>query len=647
MRKWLLVVGIIGLGIAVAIYIVMTYSDGYRISEQKSSLIDTQTLQSLDRQSASNITTSKIDQKLTPPTNKWYSGMLLNDTPQPGFNTPNSILLRNDGFEIGLPTVSVNRDGVYAPHTPGIRLTAVEATSYKLTRYDELTMTVTYYAESNKELFNVTFASGSPYGFVLAKQDVQFTLTSGAMQNTAGGLTTFKQNAVWYGVKTSNDTTGGQVRLERNDRLAVFSATKQADTGLLASLADHAITSGQVKYRVDDSKITTTLTYVTTDKKPSLLVRMPHQLESDDQGMKYSSLYGDLSATQTNTITYTQPKQQYKWSLSLDDITATDKTTLVSQLESDISTMQFDKQDTYFGGKQLQRAAQLVMVADAVNEESQRKLASKKLVAALDAWFDDNDERSFYYDTEAKTMVGREASFGADKELNDHHFHYGYFVYAASVAAKFDSNFLKRHEHDINLLVADIANYSSGEDLMQRRNFDAYAGHSWASGLANYGDGNNQESSGEAVNAWTAVGLWGEVSENNTLIDEASWLLANEIEAAKKYWLAVPSQSEYASPLVSINWGGKREYKTFFSDEANAKLAIQLLPMNPTMKKYISKLPDSIYAGTDTQQLYGDYILMARGRESSLQDVASFPTSSMDGGNSKSYMMAYILSADY
>lgn len=292
----------------------------------------------------------------------------------------------------------------------------------------------------------------------------------------------------------------------------------------------------------------------------------------------------------------------------------------------------------------MQRLAQLVMVADSIGQSKERRTALAKLHHALDGWFDSNSDRSFYYDSTAKAIVGVESSFGSNTELNDHHFHYGYFIYAAAVAAKFDKDFLKAHKDVVNLIVADIANYNLDESLPLRRVYDPYAGHSWASGLANYSDGNNQESVSEAINAWTAVGLWAEVSDNKALYTEAEWLLSNEIIAAKTYWLKKPNDAQYTSPLVSINWGGKREYRTFFSDEANAKLAIQLLPLNPSMADYATTIPSSIFTGTDLAKQYGDYVLMAQGANNTFEAVKRYPNSRIDDGNTKTYMLVHALS---
>ncbi len=607
------------------------------------SLIDPITLDSLKKKSTSAMSTTHLAEGLTPPTNKWFSSMVLNKEPKPGFNVPNSIAPHNDGFELGLPVITSQSEGIYGPHVNGIQLSAKDATLFKLVRYDELTLTLAYYDSAGKELFEVTFAAGSPYGFVVAKRDIDVSLRSGEARNTSSGLTTFKNNGRFYGAKASNGTNGSTLRLYRNDELAVFSASKQADLTVLAKKASSPITSGAVTYEIHGSKVTTSLSYVTKSNGQALLVHMPHQVSHESPSAFYPSLYGELKAYPASKIEYTQPLEPLAWSLDLSGLASAERTALTSQLQTDIRTSKLDKPDTYFGGKQLERLAQLVLLADTLRQPKLRDEALHKLTPALGEWFDSDMAKSFYYDTTAKAVIGHEASFGSDKELNDHHFHYGYIIYAASVVAKFDEDFLKKHEADINLLVADIANYTSNESLPVRRNFDAYAGHSWAGGIANYADGNNQESSGEAVNAWTAAGLWADVTKNNDLKDEAEWLLANEIAAAKAYWLTRPKTPAYTSPLVSINWGGKREYKTFFSDEPNAKLAIQLLPLNPTMKAYVDTLPEQIFKGTDVNKLYGDYILMAKGDRNKFDLAKKFPQALVDDGNSKAYMMAYIL----
>ena len=109
-------------------------------------------------------------------------------------------------------------------------------------------------------------------------------------------------------------------------------------------------------------------------------------------------------------------------------------------------------------------------------------------------------ERCFVCNPEAKGIVGLAALFGSD-QFNDQQFHHGYFLYAAGVLAVDNPARADQWAPVTNLLVADIATQRDSTYFPERRAFDAYAGHSWASGTSPFADGKNQESSSEAANA--------------------------------------------------------------------------------------------------------------------------------------------------
>jgi endoglucanase Acf2 len=50
-------------------------------------------------------------------------------------------------------------------------------------------------------------------------------------------------------------------------------------------------------------------------------------------------------------------------------------------------------------------------------------------------------------------------------ELNDHHFHYGYFIKAASIIGIFDIAWLNQYQEIIELLIRDASNW----DMSDRR----------------------------------------------------------------------------------------------------------------------------------------------------------------------------------
>jgi endo-1,3(4)-beta-glucanase len=116
------------------------------------------------------------------------------------------------------------------------------------------------------------------------------------------------------------------------------------------------------------------------------------------------------------------------------------------------------------------------------------------------------------------------ADFG-NSLYNDHHFHYGYFIYAAAVIGHLDPSWLNAANRAyINMLVRDIANPSAQDTYFPvSRNFDWYHGHSWAHGLYDTLDGKNQESSSEDTMASYAIKMWGAVSGNANM--EARYVL--------------------------------------------------------------------------------------------------------------------------
>ena len=53
-------------------------------------------------------------------------------------------------------------------------------------------------------------------------------------------------------------------------------------------------------------------------------------------------------------------------------------------------------------------------------------------------WFTadgEDDDKYFYYDKEYGTLIGYPTSYDSDKQVNDHHFHYGYWIKAAAAVA--------------------------------------------------------------------------------------------------------------------------------------------------------------------------------------------------------------------
>jgi endoglucanase Acf2 len=269
-------------------------------------------------------------------------------------------------------------------------------------------------------------------------------------------------------------------------------------------------------------------------------------------------------------------------------------------------------------------------------------------------------QECFVYDPKLHTVVGLKNSFGSEQD-NDHHFHYGYFLSAAGVVAQYEPAAAKRWAPVMNLLAADLAS-RSGSTFPTSRVYDPYFSHSWASGFSPFADGNNQESTSEAINAWTGLSLWAAASHQKPLAAEAAWMLSGETASALKYWLNPELHGAafagFDHRMVSLTWGGKRDFATWFSADPSAIVGIQLIPMSP-----VSTYLRSPAAGGAAQirrlvaaagakgydQPLGDYLLMYRslagGRDAAaaLAAARKLPAKAIDNGNSRTYLLAYIL----
>lgn len=190
---------------------------------------------------------------------------------------------------------------------------------------------------------------------------------------------------------------------------------------------------------------------------------------------------------------------------------------------------------------------------------------------------------------------------------NDHHFHYGYHVYAAAVVAKFDPEWGKEYFDKILLYIRDYANPSENDgSFTPFRHKDWWLGSSWASGIVsaeNSPHGRDQESSSEAIAAYEAMALFGQVmtdimrkeggtkeeKESARLVQNAGELLTmTEIRAANRYWHVYSSHTHnntypigYKEPVVGMMYDTMASFQTWFSSYPLVSYGIQLMPFTP------------------------------------------------------------------
>ena len=607
--------------------------------------------------------TARLAKGLIPPTNRWFSGLVFGDSPQPVFPLPLSFGLTPTGFAFGVPTVTSSADAVVGEYAPSITIDDT-ATVAQVTAYDEASVTIAQESTDGSRIGSVVIAEGSPTVTYTASRQGSIHLGR-AYRSEGNGLYRASINRTTYGLLTRGNLAGGTLRLAKG-QTALWFATPQG--GDVRTLATHVspLRSVSLTYGVSGKKATTTLDYHASGS--TMVAALPSQLSALESPANcdlghYPSVYGTLSLCSGASLSWSSPALAASDALDVRSLTNADRSELRRVLREDLAATPPLPTDSYFGGKALYRLANLLTIAHDVGDKVSAATAQKMLDGALRKWTQPGgcttrSKQCFVYDAAAKGIVGLSPSFGSE-QFNDHHFHYGYFLYAAAVAAKYDPSLVADLSPVINLLAADIASPTATARFPELRVFDPYAGHSWASGYAPFADGNNQESSSEAVDAWNGLALWATVSGNSALGTEATWLLSAEASAAKNYWTnfdtAGPVYSGYRHSVVGINWGGKRDYATWFNAEPNAKLGIQLIPMSPASAylggdsaRIAQNLAEAVPHGYDVA--LGDYLLMYSALEgtnaaaTALTTARELPAKFIDDGDSRTYLLAFIMS---
>lgn len=168
---------------------------------------------------------------------------------------------------------------------------------------------------------------------------------------------------------------------------------------------------------------------------------------------------------------------------------------------------------------------------------------------------DENDKR-LVYDAQLGGILSKEGLEDINRDFgnaryNDHHFHYGYVLYASAILGRANPKFISQYGPFVDALFYDVANNSAdarqnnvGKEIFfpLARHKSWFDGHSFASGLFPFANGKSQESSSEAINCYFGAYLWARVrwGSSSSMVDYTRLLLATEMTGAKTYWHMTP-----------------------------------------------------------------------------------------------------------
>ncbi len=433
-------------------------------------------------------------------------------------------------------------------------------------------------------------STGASVGFTVNGHDYVAFAPTGATWRAAGTTVTSTLAGKGYYSVAVLPTTGSSTDAQRNALAAQFSPFAYAK-----------ITGTTLGYRYDQasSTVTTTYRFATTPwegtETRTVAALYPHQWTaltgSQPIPQRYVSprgpmkvLVGASSFTTSMVFHGVLPEVP-----AVADNAGADRATLntyLRQVAGDPMAQQ--KADTYWSGKGMGRAARLAEIADQIGDTATRDKALSAIRTTLTDWFTASPGKTaqvFYYDKNWGTLIGYPASYGSDQELNDHHFHYGYFIAAAATLAKFDPAWASTGKYGgmVDLLIRDANNYVRTDTRFPYlRDFDIYAGHDWASGHGAFAAGNNQESSSEGMNFDNALIQWGQATGNTAVRDAGIFMYTTQAQAIANYWFdvngtAFPTGWEHSA--VGMVWGDGGSYATWFSPDPEKIQGINMLPV--------------------------------------------------------------------
>lgn len=570
------------------------------------------------------------------PTNQWYSALVFNPKPEVLYAQPLTVRATPAGLEVALPTKDVvpteRRDvEIRYPHRDPMVLSPVafEPGAARLARASDWAIDIAM--GRGDDQMTGTVAHGSPYvQLQISRGDLRLRLpTAGERWAEAGDprVLALRVKGRTYalfgptGVKWEPvSPTEWLARLPAGAGYVAAAVLPDESAQTLALFTRHAyafVTDTRVDWRYDvaASQVVSTFTATTRtmegENHGPLLGLYPHQWFNNPSlagklGPGFDTVRGKIRLLASPTFATTTPYTGFvpywpgvKSGPRLDELADLMKADL--RKRRDLIPMAENRDNwrtsAYWQGKGLTRTTQLMAVAEQQGDLVMRDQLLTMARERAEFWFSGKSEVSyFHYDKGLGTLVTYPDEFFAVAQMNDHHFHYGYWIRAAAEIALRDPAWAAKDKWGamVDLLVADIATAERGRaDFPFLRNFDPYEGHSWASGVGLGEWGNNQESSSEAVNAWAALILWAEVHGDTRLRDLGVYLYATEVEAINHYWFDLHKlvlAPEYKNVEVSMLFGGKYAHNTWWTDEPRQIHGINLLPI-ASFSTYLGRDP--------------------------------------------------------
>lgn len=527
--------------------------------------------------------------------NQWYSNLYSDYPTQPLYALPGVFQLRPEGLAVSVPRVTKSADSVVADFHADLVLGMQSPLERPVvTNVGDWSVGLSMSAADGKKL-SFTLAHGVPFTVLhVSDQTLQVSCiqSCSVLNDSSTGALRLTIGPQAYVIATDHKikvkSLGSTLLLTGADRYFFGLLDDPKHLGLFQSALSAEILGTTAKAEIVGPDLRTT--YAVQSPSTPLLALYPHQarfLTSPAQVLgSYATIRGDLVLVRAASFATTMPVQRPPANFAPLSAAPAD---LAAALERDVNVFMAGGPPAsrdYYLGVWFGRGIDLLQVAQAVG----RTDLSDRLVKYLEPQLVSGLSH-FHYVSGKTSVIADSPEFG-NQNLNDHHFHYGYFIRAGAILALADPAYASQIRSPVQQMVSDIATYDRASSLFPYlRTFDIYEGHSWADGFARFGAGNDQESSSEAINAWYATYLWSQVVNDPRLETAALYLYTTEVQSTKDYWFGASGvySAPYRHHIASIVWGGKADFATWFSRNPNAIYGIQLVAFTPA-STYLGQL---------------------------------------------------------
>ncbi len=566
------------------------------------------------------------------PSNEWWTYALVNEWTGKIWFYPGWVEATEQGVDIGYPTYWEPTGCEVKWDTP-LRLTFTNAQTGKRAAFTEALVDswsdfmMSFIMQDGDAWVRVTAMHGSPIVWVEA-MGIQVESQKSIVESQELGFSVQQMQA-----RGKQWTVVGLV----NEGVNAAKVAQYAQRVPRATRVDYEYSAARAELSTTFSVTTEDIQTGTVSSTSAVLMGfLPHHYRVESQKSKvesnnqivaeYLSPRGTMKVMEGNDFAFNYTvhgilpffPQPLAWAEGFS-------ATRMQELNADYAARGTFGGDTYWGGKGLTQMMHYMTFALQMGDTTTFRLAKQRLKNTLIDWLTYTPgEPRFYFAHYPRwgAMVGFDCSYDSDT-FNDHHFHYGYFVYAAAVLCMLDADFREQYGAMAREVARDYANWERETASLKDehgvlepwfRTLDPYCGHSFAGGMGNGGNGNGQESTSEAIQGWGGVWMLGAALGDEQMLKAGIFGYTLETRAAAEYWFdrhrTNIDYTKYQHPyccnltMQGVGWW------TWFSGDPVWMHSIQWLPISPVLSNFFSE--DLAFTRWDYTEMYsgkeiGDY----------------------------------------